>query len=192
MVFNEELDKEIPEGWKNGKLIDISQCVDFKRRPLSEIERNDFKGSYPYYGAMGIVDYVQEYIFDGEYILFSEDGVNVIDSKGHPSVFFIWGKFWVNNHAHILESKNGFSLYLILLTLKNANVSDLVTGAAQPKINQENMNSIQIIIPEIAISKRFHELITPVYQTIKTYTEQTRGLISMKDILLSKLATIEN
>ncbi|MBK8111627.1 MAG: hypothetical protein IPK46_15520 [Saprospiraceae bacterium] len=68
-------------------LKEISNCLEFKRRPLSEEERNKFKGVYPYYGAMGIVDYVFEYLFDGEFLLFSEDGVNVITEKGYPSVF---------------------------------------------------------------------------------------------------------
>ena len=139
---------EIPKGWKMGSLVEISTCLDFKRRPLSELERNDFRGTFPYYGAMGIVDYIEDYIFDGEYLLFSEDGVNVIDEKGHPAVFFIWGKFWVNNHAHILEGKNGFSVPFLFLSLKEVNVSHLVTGAAQPKINQENMNSIPLGSPD--------------------------------------------
>jgi len=124
MVWNEELGKEIPKGWAKCSLKSISNCLDFKRKPLSEEERIEFKGIFPYYGAMGIVDHVKEYIFDGEYLLFSEDGVNVINEKGHPSVFLIWGKFWVNNHAHILEGRDGFSSRLIYLMLKEVNVSD--------------------------------------------------------------------
>lgn len=144
MVWNEELGKEIPNGWKKCILKNISNCFDYKRKPLSEEERNEFKGKFPCYGAMGIVDYVKEYIFDGEYLLFSEDGVNVIDEKGHPSIFLISGQFWVNNHAHILDGKDGFSTRLIYSMLKEANVGDIVTGAAQPKINQENMNIVNL------------------------------------------------
>ena len=192
MVWNEELEKEIPKGWEKCILKNLSNCLDYKRKPLSEEERNGFKGKFPYYGAMGIVDYVKEYIFDGEYLLFSEDGVNVIDKKGHPSVFLIWGKFWVNNHAHILEGKDGFSTRLIYSMLKEVNVSDLVTGAAQPKINQENMNSIILIKPYISISKTFDRVINPMFEIIKYKTQENQKLLELKELLLSKLATIEN
>ena len=192
MVWCEELGKEIPKGWEKCILKNLSNCLDYKRKPLSEEERNGFKGKFPYYGAMGIVDYVKEYIFDGEYLLFSEDGVNVIDKKGHPSVFLIWGKFWVNNHAHILEGKDGFSTRLIYSMLKEVNVSDLVTGAAQPKINQENMNSIILIKPYISISKAFDRVINPMFEIIKYKTQENQKLLELKELLLSKLATIEN
>lgn len=190
MLWNEELEKEIPKGWAKCSLKNISNCLDFKRKPLSEEERNEFKGIYPYYGAMGIVDNVQEYIFDGEYLLFSEDGANVIDEKGHPAVFLIWGKFWVNNHAHILEGKNGFSSRLIYSMLKEVNVSDLVTGAAQPKINQENMNSINLIKPNISISNTFDRLVNPMFDIIMHKTKENQKLTEMKELLLSKLANI--
>jgi type I restriction enzyme S subunit len=192
MVFNEELEKEIPLGWEKCVLKDISKCLDFKRKPLSEEERNQFKGGFPYYGAMGIVDYVKEYIFDGEYLLFSEDGVNVIDAKGHPAIFLIWGKFWVNNHAHILEGKDGFSSRLIYSMLKEVNVSDLVTGAAQPKINQENMNSIILTKPDILVSKAFDRIINPMFDIIMNKSQENQKLTELKDLLLSKLTTIEN
>jgi len=191
MVWCEELDNEIPEGWEAGNLSQISVCLDYKRKPLSLLERNEFKGVYPYYGAMGIVDFVKEYIFDGEFILFSEDGVNVIDSKGHPSVFFIWGKFWVNNHAHILEGKNGYKVQFLYLALKEVNVSDIVTGAAQPKINQENMNSIKLVIPNLDIVMNFQKLIKPIFESYKIYSTQTKRLELLKNLLLSKMTKVE-
>ncbi len=192
MVWCETLGKEIPKGWEKCILKNISSCLDYKRKPLSEEERNEFKGKFPYYGAMGIVDYVKEYIFDGEYLLFSEDGVNVIDEKGHPSIFLIWGKFWVNNHAHILQGKDGFSTRFIYSMLKEVNVGDLVTGAAQPKINQENMNSIILIKPEVSIARAFDRVIDPMFEIIKKKTNENQKLSELKDLLLSKIATIEN
>lgn len=191
MVWVEELGKEIPGGWGKCTLKEISTCLDYKRKPLSEEERNDFKGTIPYYGAMGIVDYVKESIFDGEYLLFSEDGVNVITEKGYPSVFLINEKFWVNNHAHILEGKNGFSTRLLYTMLKEVNVSDLVTGAAQPKINQENMNSISLVRPEINIAPAFTKVINPVFETIQLKSKENQKLSELKNLLLSKLATKE-
>jgi type I restriction enzyme, S subunit len=191
-IFNEELQKEIPFGWKKCTLKDISNCLDYKRRPLSGEDRGDFKGTYPYYGAMGIVDYVLEYLFDGEYLLFSEDGVNVITEKGYPSVFLINEKFWVNNHAHILEGKDSHSTRLLYSMLKEVNVNDLVTGAAQPKINQENMNSIKLLKPELNVVSNFDKIINPIFDTIQLKSKENHKLIEMKDLLLSKLATIEN
>lgn len=182
----------IPKGWRSGKLSDIAICLDNKRRPLSELERNDFKGNYPYYGAMGIVDYVKDYIFDGEFLLFSEDGVNVIDDKGHPAVFLVWSKFWVNNHAHILQGKEGYPTRLLYLMLKNANVSDIVTGAAQPKINQDNMNNIKLVIPDLTVVELFKKNINPTFKHYINKIEQNKRLQILKDLLLSKLATIEN
>lgn len=180
---------EIPKGWHVGNLSKVSNCLDFRRRPLSELERRDFQGDFPYYGAMGIVDYVREYIFDGEYVLFSEDGVNVIDKDGRPSVSLVWGRFWVNNHAHILEGKNGFSTRYLYLVAKNSNVRHLVTGAAQPKINQENMNSIEVTIPSINIVTKFQEIITPFFDIVKVYRDQNVHLGRIAEILLSRMAT---
>lgn len=188
MVWSEELGKEIPKGWGKCILKDISNCLDFKRKPLSEEERKDFKGFYPYYGAMGIVDYVREYIFDGEYLLFSEDGVNVITEKGYPSVFLINEKFWVNNHAHILEGKGGYSTRLLYCMLKEVNVGDLVTGAAQPKINQENMNSISVVKPTLDIAFNFNNIIHPIFNTIQIKSKENQKLTELKAMLLSRLA----
>lgn len=192
MVWNQELQKEIPNGWEKCILKDISNCLDFKRRPLSEEERNEFKGNYPYYGAMGIVDYVQEYLFDGEFLLFSEDGVNVITEKGYPSIFLINEKFWVNNHAHILEGKDGYSTRLLYSILKEVNVSDIVTGAAQPKINQENMNSITLLKPDLDVAYKFNKKIDPFFDIVQIKTKENQKLTELKDLLLSKLATGSN
>lgn len=192
MVWCEELGKDVPEGWRNCHLRDITNCFDFKRKPLSVLERNEFQGVFPYYGAMGIVDYVREYIFDGEYLLFSEDGVNVIDEKGHPSVFLVWGKFWVNNHAHILQGKEGYSTRLIYMMLKEINVSDIVTGAAQPKINQENMKMIKIPRPNIKVVSLFKHIIDPLFETKKHKIEEIKILEKAKEILLSKMTNAEN
>ena len=136
MVWNDELLKEIPTDWINQALGESCAILDYKRKPLSGFERSEIQGIYPYYGAMGIVDYINDFIFDGFYVLLSEDGVNVVDENGYPALQYIWGKFWVNNHAHILQGNDELSNEYLYLTLAQTNVADLVTGAAQPKINQ--------------------------------------------------------
>lgn len=127
------------------KLIDI---FDKQRIPLSSIEREKKKGEYPYYGASGIIDYVDEYIFDGEYVLVSEDGEN-LRSRKTPIIFKAKGKFWVNNHAHIIKGKENIlnDNYLIYV-FNNTNISGYITGAAQPKLTQENLCRISIPLPE--------------------------------------------
>lgn len=143
-IYKKMFVEDADEKWETKQLGDIINCFDSQRIPLSEEERANIKGFFPYYGAMSIVDYINRYIFDGDYILFSEDGINVVDEQGHPALQFLHGKFWLNNHAHILQGNDIISNELLYLQLKNTNVRHLVTGAAQPKINQKNMNSIEL------------------------------------------------
>lgn len=132
----EPFDNACPPNWKNGCVDDIAELYDSMRKPLSSLERADMERAYPYYGAVSIVDYVDDFIFDGEYLLLSEDGIYVVDENGHPLLQHITGKFWANNHAHILKGKAGFNEDSLYLFLSNTNMAPIVTGAAQPKINQ--------------------------------------------------------
>lgn len=125
------------------RLEDVIELFDSKRIPLSSREREQRKGIYPYYGATGILDYVNGFLFSGEYVLFAEDGT-VTDTNGHPIVQLVNGSFWVNNHAHILKGKNGWNDYTLYVALKQINVDKAVTGAVQPKINQANLLSLEI------------------------------------------------
>lgn len=125
------------------RLEDVIVLFDSKRIPLSSREREQRKGIYPYYGATGILDYVNGFLFSGEYVLFAEDGT-VTDTNGHPIVQLVNGSFWVNNHAHVLKGKNGWNDYTLYVALKQINVDKAVTGAVQPKINQANLLSLEI------------------------------------------------
>ena len=125
------------------RLEDAIELFDSKRIPLSSREREQRKGIYPYYGATGILDYVNGFLFSGEHVLFAEDGT-VTDTNGHPIVQLVNGSFWVNNHAHILKGKNGWNDYTLYVALKQINVDKAVTGAVQPKINQANLLSLEI------------------------------------------------
>ena len=130
------------------KLCDCVEILDSKRIPLSKKERDSLKKIYPYYGAQGIIDYVEEYIFDGEYILVAEDGENL---KSRQQSIAIWaeGKFWVNNHAHILGKKKDYSLKYIYYLLSLLDLSGLITGSAQPKLSQQNLSSLDLYLPSI-------------------------------------------
>ena len=133
--------------WKEVKLEDILIIYDKKRRPLSSIQRSSFQGQYRYYGAQGIIDYIADYIFDGEYMLIAEDGEN-LNSRTQPIAQIVNGKFWVNNHAHIVRTNEKANMYLVMLILNNMNISSYVTGAAQPKLNQDNLKRISIYLPD--------------------------------------------
>ena len=177
---------EVPKGWKAGKLEEIIENFDSKRIPLSSREREKRRGQYPYHGAVGVMDFIDDYIFDGEYLLMGEDGT-VTDSNGFPILQYVWGKFWVNNHAHIIRGKEGIPLIYLLLFLKNTNVSHIITGAVQPKINQRNMNSIEIIIPDKKTLSNFNHITSVLYSLFKNNTEENNSLVAIRDSLLTRL-----
>lgn len=133
--------KEIPQGWEVVPLEEVLNCFDKFRIPLSKLQRKERKGNIPYYGATSVMDYVDKYIFDGIYLLIGEDG-SVLKEDGTPFVQYIWGKSWVNNHAHVLQGKNGISTEHLMTFIRLTNITPYVTGAVQPKLNQQNMNSI--------------------------------------------------
>jgi len=176
----------IPVGWTLGKLGDVIVNYDRKRIPLSSSERETRKGSYPYYGATSIMDYVDDYIFDGTYVLMGEDGT-VIDSKGFPILQYVFGKFWVNNHAHVLQGKHSYSTNFVYLILKRTNINNLVTGAVQLKINQANMNSIDLVIPDSRILLELNIIMSPIFERLKLNTKQIQTLTQTRDRLLPKL-----
>ncbi len=133
--------------WKEYTLDDIAVVHNQTRIPLSKMERNTRKGNYPYYGASGIIDYVNDFLFDGEFVLISEDGEN-LKSRKTPIAFKASGKFWVNNHAHILQGKKPFLNDIIVLYFACLDLNSYITGAVQPKLNKENLLSIPIMLPE--------------------------------------------
>jgi type I restriction enzyme S subunit len=136
------------------------------------------------------MDYVDDYLFDGIYMLMGEDG-SVINDDGTPVTQYVWGKFWVNNHAHVLRGKNGIFTEHLLLHLKDSNIASFVTGAVQPKLNQGNMNRIPFIIPPPEISQAFGEKIDPLFSRIRANTDQSRNLATLRDTLLPKLLSGE-
>lgn len=178
---------ECPSFWRNGCVEDIAEFYDSMRKPLSSLERADMEKVYPYYGAVSIVDYVDDYLFDGEYLLVSEDGIYVVDENGHPLLQHITGKFWANNHAHILKGKAGFTEDSLYLFLANTNMAPIVTGAAQPKINQANLKSFPLVIPDSETLSKFNALIEPFFDQRLSNVAEIKELEALKELLLSQL-----
>ena len=181
------VDDNLPDGWKIGKVEEVIELFDSKRIPLSGKDRAKMENKkYPYYGAASLMDYVNDYIFDGKYLLLGEDGT-VVDSKGYPILQYVWGKFWVNNHAHIMQGRNGFNVESLFLLFKNTPVQSIVTGAVQPKINQANLNSINIVIPPKTIMDELNFRIESLFSLIREIHEENEKLSNLRDILLPKL-----
>jgi type I restriction enzyme S subunit len=179
----------IPEGWEVKHLADAIEIHDSKRIPLNSRERAARQGPYPYYGATGVMDYVDDYLFDGIYVLVGEDG-SVIDEKGHPVTQYVWGQFWVNNHAHVLTG-DGISNEHLYLILRNTNIRAFVTGAVQPKISQKNLKVIPFVHSGENISRVFASQIAEYYRKIRSTNEESRTLADLRDTLLSKLISGE-
>lgn len=131
--------------WPTKTVDQLSTNLDSKRVPITKSDRK--AGAFPYYGASGIVDYVADYIFDGDTLLVSEDGANLL-ARSTPVAFSVSGRYWVNNHAHILKFENMATQKFVEFYLESIPLDEYITGAAQPKLNQKALNSIPIPIPE--------------------------------------------
>ncbi len=138
-----------PKGVEFRKLGEVCEILDNRRIPIAKNKRNP--GIYPYYGANGIQDYIDSYIFDGDFVLVGEDG-SVINKDNTPVVNWASGKIWVNNHAHVLQTKNELKLKFLYFYLQTIDVSYCVAGTP-PKINQENLKKITIPIPPLEIQQ---------------------------------------
>ena len=180
----------IPEGWRVGTLFDVAEIFDKQRKPLSGKEREGMKRLYPYYGATSCMDYVDNYLFDGIYTLIGEDG-SVAKEDGSPYMQYVWGKFWVNNHAHILQGKNGFSTEMIYVFLSITNIQHLVTGAVQAKLSQANMQKIVLAIPPKIVLNQVRPIIDSMYETRREREIESRRLSELRDTLLPRLMSGE-
>ena len=181
---------KMPIDWHLGTVSEIIELHDSKRIPLSSRERANLAKIYPYYGATSIMDYVDRYLFDGIYLLLGEDGT-VVDSKGFPILQYVEGKFWVNNHAHIITGKNNFTVELLYLLFSVTSVQSIVTGAVQPKISQANLNKVQVIIPSESELKSFDSIIQPIFAQIRSLRAENDRLAATRDTLLPQLMSGE-
>ena len=180
----------IPEGWEVKTFGEVTINFDSKRRPLSSLQREKMKGEYPYYGAAKIFDYVNDYIFDGKYLLIAEDG-SVLDKEGKPVLQIAIGKFWANNHTHVIQGKPTIPTEFLYLFMSDFKISGYVTGAAQPKITQANLNRILIIVPSKPILDDFSENVIDLLTYTWKLEEKNANLRLTRDLLLPKLISGE-
>ena len=165
LLSEEELGK-VGFEWKT--LDQISENLDSKRKPITSGLRTS--GKIPYYGASGIVDYVKDYIFDGDFLLISEDGANLL-ARNTPIAFSASGKIWVNNHAHILKFETYEERRFIEFYLNKIDLTPYISGAAQPKLNKKNLNSIKFPIPSIPEQQRIVSILDKFETLTNSITE---------------------
>lgn len=144
---------EIPQKWKWVRFESTCSSLDGKRVPVKKSDREKQARNFPYYGATGIIDYVENYIFDGTYLLIGEDGANLL-SKAKDNAFMVSGKFWLNNHAHIFESNEVAELSYLRLVINSMSLNPYVTGSAQPKLTQKKLLSIPVPLPPLTEQRR--------------------------------------
>lgn len=176
----------VPSGWQYRPISESVIFYDSQRVPLSSMERDKMDKIYPYYGAAKLMDYVDDYLFDGEYLLMGEDGT-VITSDGFPVLQLVNGKFWVNNHAHVIGGKGDISTRFLYLTFSRFPITGVVTGSAQPKISKGRLEKLKILVPEVKIMEQFSNLINPIFDEINLLKKQLIKITKQRDMLLPRL-----
>lgn len=176
--IDEEVPFEIPKGWEWERFGNVMINKDSERVPLSVAQRQHLKKTYDYYGASGVIDKVDKYLFDKDLLLIGEDGANLIN-RSAPIAFIAKGKYWVNNHAHVLDVCSGMALSYVALFINAISLVDYVTGTAQPKMNQEKMNSILLAIPPVKEQHRILEKMSMVDAFIDKYASLQTKLDSL-------------
>ena len=179
---------KIPADWEVKRLGEIVSFLDENRRPIKETERSKMKGPYPYYGASGIIDYVNDYLFDDELILLGEDGANIL-SRATPLAFMVEGKVWVNNHAHVLKTRDGYDRKFVTEYLESIKYDKYNTGTAQPKLNKEVCLSIPIVVPPLSEQKRIAEVLSTWDKAIQLTEQLIRQKEQRKKWLMQNLLT---
>lgn len=176
--IDEEIPFEVPQGWEWERFGNVMINKDSERIPLSVAQRQHLKKTYDYYGASGVIDKVDKYLFDKDLLLIGEDGANLIN-RSTPIAFIAKGKYWVNNHAHVLDVCSGMALSYVALFINAISLVDYVTGTAQPKMNQEKMNSILLAIPPVKEQHMILEKMSKVDAFVDKYASLQTKLDSL-------------
>lgn len=176
----------LPIGWQYQPISESMDFFDSKRVPLSSKQRDEMEKIYPYYGAAKLMDYVDDYLFDGEYLLLGEDGT-VVTTDGFPVLQLVNDKFWVNNHAHVIRGKGNISTRFLYLTFCRFPITGVVTGSAQPKISKGRLEKLKILVPDAITMEHFNNLINPMFDEINVLKKQLIRITKQRDMLLPRL-----
>ena len=176
----------IPKEWEVKRLGEVCTFLDSQRIPIKDMDRVKMQGKYPYYGASGIIDYINDYIFDDNLILLSEDGANIL-MRNTPLAFLVSGKIWVNNHAHVLKTKKEFNRYYVCSYLESLSYDKYNTGTAQPKLNREVCEKIPVLLPSREEQNKISNLLVMWDTAIEQQTILIEKLNLRKRALMQQL-----
>jgi type I restriction enzyme S subunit len=176
----------MPFGWSRDSMGQHAVFSNSKRVPLSSRERALRMGSVPYYGAAGIVDHVDEHLFDGTYLLVGEDG-SVANAQGYAVTQYVSGKFWVNNHAHVLQGLPPVSTEQLYLHLQHEPVAAFVTGAVQPKLSMGQLKQVPFVNAGGSISEALQAVVGPMFEKVLANQRESGALSALRDLMLPKL-----
>ena len=168
--------------YNKSRFDEVTINYDKKRIPISSVERAKRQGNYRYYGAQGVIDYVDDYIFDGKYLLIAEDGEN-LKSKKENIAQLVEGKFWVNNHAHVVQANERCDLNFLFYLINSMDLSGYITGSVQPKLSQANLNSLELIIPEMEIQRKIVRVIGAIDEKIHNNNKINKNLQEQMEAL---------
>ena len=185
IVFSDADGKPYPE-WTSCTLQDAVVFLDGQRKPLESADRARRQGKYPYYGASGIIDYIDDYIFDEPLLLLGEDGANIIN-RSTPLCFIATGKYWVNNHAHVMRPQNGHNIKFLCELLESLDYTRYNTGTAQPKLNQEKCRGIEINLPIYEEQCRIADFLSSLDQKAEREQANLDCLLLFKRGLMQQL-----
>jgi len=186
-MFGKEI--EIPEEWEVKTLNDSCNILDSKRIPLNSEEREKIKGNIPYYGANGVQGYVNEHLFNEELILLAEDGGYFDEFETRPIAYYISGKSWVNNHAHVLSAKPNNALKWIFYSLVHKNILPWINESTRTKLNQSDLKQIQIHMPPLAEQQKIASILSGVDALIESTQMLIEKTETLKKGLMQKLLT---
>ena len=183
---------EIPEDWKIIQLRHTVYNKDFLRQPITADQRKRNNPQYAYYGASGIIDKIDNYNVDDKVLLIGEDGANLL-LRNLPLIYKAEGKFWVNNHAHILKPRNGFNYDYLAYVMEAADYTLFITGSAQPKLSQSNLNAVKLPIPSFEKQSNICDWLSPRIEQIDYSISQCNKMISLlqerKQIIINDVVT---
>ena len=183
--FADDRGNYYPE-WSECTLQEVVDFLDGQRKPLESADRAKRQGKYPYYGASGIIDYIDDYIFDEPLLLLGEDGANIIN-RSSPLCFIATGKYWVNNHAHVMRPRKGQNIKFICELLESLDYTRYNTGTAQPKLNQEKCRQIALHLPTYEEQCHIAEFLSLVEQKSVHAQTELDSLLRTKNALMQQL-----
>lgn len=182
----EEVPFEIPEKWKWIQFKYTCNSLDGKRIPLKKDARAKLAKLYPYYGATGVIDFVDDFIFDGIFLLIGEDGANLL-SRSKDNAFVVSGKIWVNNHAHVFNENGRADLEYLSFVINGMSLQPYVTGSAQPKLTQKNLYSIPVPLPSLTEQRRIVARLNELFSVIKEAEAAYKDLQVLGENLRAKM-----